>query len=108
MLNVCLAWKMVVAAGVMLIGALADPSFAQTAESAPLKFGLLMEFSGGSTKVLRDRQPQTAAPGLLLRDLQPLAAPDPLGPLGVHMPAVCSQQCRDPVTAVAAMMRQWA
>ena len=44
------------AAGLMLIGTMAEPPSARAEESAALRIGLLMDFSGGSTEVLRDRQ----------------------------------------------------
>ena len=50
------------------------------------------------------RQPEPAALGLLLGDLQPLAAPDPLHPLVVDHPARRGpQQLRDLAVAVAAV-----
>jgi hypothetical protein len=50
------------------------------------------------------RQPEPAALGLLLGNLQPLAAPDPLDPLVVDDPARGrSQQLRDLAVAVAAV-----
>jgi hypothetical protein len=45
-------------------------------------------------------QPQARTLGLLLRDLQPLAPPDPLDPLRVHPPARPPQQGGDPAVAV--------
>jgi len=51
------------------------------------------------------RQPEPAALGLLLGDLQPLAAPDPLHPLVVDHPAGCgSQQLGDLAVAIAAVL----
>ena len=50
------------------------------------------------------REPEPATPGLLLRDLQPLASPDPLDPLVVDHPARGrAQQLRDLAVAVAAV-----
>jgi hypothetical protein len=50
------------------------------------------------------RQPEPAALGLLLRHLQPLAAPDPLHPLVVDHPARGrAQQLGDLAVAVAAV-----
>ena len=50
------------------------------------------------------RQPEPAALGLLLGDLQPLAAPDPLHPLVVHDPARGrAQQFGNLAVAVAAV-----
>ena len=42
--------------------------------------------------------------GCFLRDLQPLAPPDPLDPLVVHQPARIPQQRRDLAVAVAAIL----
>ena len=50
-------------------------------------------------------QPETAAFGLLLRYLQPLATPDTLDPLGVHSPAFPLQQCGNPAIAIATILR---
>src|SRR3954451_3115640 len=49
-------------------------------------------------------QPQTPALGLLGRDLQPLAPPDPLDPLIVDQPAGPAQQLGDLAIAVAAIL----
>ena len=49
-------------------------------------------------------EPQTAALGLLGRDLQPLASPDPLDPLVVDEPAGLAQQRGDLAIAVAAIL----
>ena len=49
-------------------------------------------------------EPETAAFRLSCRNLQPLTPPDPLDPLPVHCPASCSQQCRNPAVAVAAIL----
>ncbi len=50
------------------------------------------------------RQPQAAALGLLLGNLQPLPSPDPLDPLVVHKPAGVAQQSRDLAVAVATIL----
>ena len=51
------------------------------------------------------RQPEPATLGLLLGDLQPLAAPDPLHPLVVDHPARRGpQQLRDLAVAIAAIL----
>jgi hypothetical protein len=50
------------------------------------------------------RQPQAAALGLLLGDLQPLMSPNPLDPFVVHNPAGVAQQSRDLAVAVAAIL----
>ena len=55
-LRVRAAWMMLLAAVLMLIGAMADPAPARAEAGAALKVGLLMDFSGGSAEVLRDRQ----------------------------------------------------
>ena len=44
------------AAGLLLIGAVVEPTTARSDEPAALKIGLLMDFSSGSADVLRDRQ----------------------------------------------------
>jgi len=49
-------------------------------------------------------QPQTPALGLLGRDLQPLAPPDPLDPLVVDQPAGPAQQLGNLAVAVAAVL----
>ena len=50
------------------------------------------------------RQPEPAAFGLLMGDLQPLASPDPLDPLVVDYPARLAQQLGDLAIAVAAVL----
>lgn len=49
-------------------------------------------------------QPETAPFGLFLRDLQPLASPDPLDPFDVHHPASTVQHRCDAAIAVAAIL----
>ena len=49
-------------------------------------------------------QPEPAAFGLLMGDLQPLASPDPLDPLVVDYPARLAQQRGDLAIAVAAVL----
>ena len=49
-------------------------------------------------------QPEPAALGLLMRDLQPLALPDTLDPLVVDYPARLPQQFGDLAIAVAAVL----
>ncbi len=49
-------------------------------------------------------EPQTAPFGLLLGNLKPLPPPDPLNPLGIHVPAFGSQQCRDPAIAITTIL----
>ena len=44
------------AAGVALVGAALDPTPTRADETAALKIGLLMDFSGGSAEILTDRQ----------------------------------------------------
>ena len=48
--------------------------------------------------------PEPPALGLLVRNLQPLASPDPLDPLAVHDPAGSMQHRRDAAIAVAAIL----
>ena len=50
------------------------------------------------------REPKTAAFGLLVGDLKPLALPDPLDPAVTHRPAGLAQQCSDLTIAVAAIL----
>ena len=50
------------------------------------------------------RQPQACALGLLRRNLQPLAPPDPLDALVVHEPAGSAQKRADLAIAVAAIL----
>lgn len=49
-------------------------------------------------------EPETAAFRLLLRHLEPLAPPDTLDPLAVHMPAGIAQQGRHPAIAETAIL----
>src|SRR5262249_50931626 len=49
-------------------------------------------------------QPEPAALGLLMRDLQPLALPDTLDPLVVYCPARLAQQFGDLAIAIAAVL----
>ena len=49
-------------------------------------------------------QPQTASFGLLLRNFQPLAPPDPLDPFDVHHPASTVQHRCDAAIPVAAIL----
>ena len=49
-------------------------------------------------------EPQPAALGLLVRDLQPLASPDPLDPLIVDQPAGPAQQLGDLAIAIASIL----
>jgi len=49
-------------------------------------------------------QPEPAALGLLVGDLQPLALPDPLDPLVVDCPARLAQQFGDLAIAIAAVL----
>src|SRR6516165_10499529 len=49
-------------------------------------------------------QPEPAALGLLMRDLQPLALPDTLDPLVVDCPARPAQQFGDLAIAIAAVL----
>ena len=55
-LRVRAAWMLLLAAGLMLIGTIAEPTATRAKEIAAFKIGLLMDFSGGSAEVLRDRQ----------------------------------------------------
>ena len=48
--------------------------------------------------------PEPPALGLLVRNLQPLASPDPLDPLAVHRPAGSMQHRRYATIAVAAIL----
>ena len=50
------------------------------------------------------REPQTAAFGLLLRNLQPLTPPDPLDPLVIDQPARMPQQSCNLAVAVTAIL----
>ena len=50
------AWMLAAAAGMVLIGTMVEPTATRADEKAGLKIGLLMDFSGGSAEVLRDRQ----------------------------------------------------
>src|SRR5512143_1001730 len=46
-------------------------------------------------------EPETSSFGLLLRNLQPLLAPDAFHPLMIDSPPFSSQQCRNPSITVA-------
>lgn len=48
--------------------------------------------------------PEPPAPGLLVRNLQPLASPDPLDPLAIHNPAGSMQHRRDATITVTAIL----
>ena len=50
------ARMLVAAAAMVLVGTMAEPTATRADEKAGLKIGLLMDFSGGSAEVLRDRQ----------------------------------------------------
>ena len=52
----CAIWMLLGAAGLSLIGGAVEPTAARSDEPTALKIGLLMDFSSGSTDVLRDRQ----------------------------------------------------
>ena len=52
----CAIGMLLGAAGLSLIGAAVEPTAARSDEPTALKIGLLMDFSGGSTEVLRDRR----------------------------------------------------
>ena len=52
----CTIWMLLGAAGLSSIGAAVEPTAARSDESVALKIGLLMDFSSGSTEVLRDRR----------------------------------------------------
>ena len=54
--RMCAAWMPLLAAGLMLIGTMAEPPSARTEEGAALKIGLLMDFGSGSGEASRDRQ----------------------------------------------------
>jgi hypothetical protein len=49
-------------------------------------------------------EPQSASWLLFLRDFQPLAAPDPLHPVGADLPACLVEQLGDPAIAIAAVL----
>ena len=53
----CAIGMLLSAAGLSLIGAAVEPTAARSDEPTALKIGLLMDFSGGTTEVLRDRRP---------------------------------------------------
>jgi len=49
-------------------------------------------------------EPEPGPLRLLVRDLQPLAPPDPLDPLVIHLPAGSAQHRRDATIAVTAIL----
>ena len=91
------AWMMLLAAALMLIGSLADPPSARAQESAALKIGLLMDFSGRSAEVLRDRQ---RAFELAIKHVN-----DGGGVLGLPVTVVVGDTTADPDDAVAEARR---
>ena len=91
------AWTMLAAAGLMLIGTMAEPPSARAEESAALRIGLLMDFSGGSAEVLRDRQ---RAFELAIKHVN-----DGGGVLGLPVTVAVGDTTADPEKAVAEARR---
>ena len=91
------AWMMLAAAGMTLIGSLAEPTATWAQESEAPKIGLLMDFSGGSAEVLRDRQ---RAFELAIKHVN-----DGGGVLGLPVAVAVSDTTADPETAVAEARR---
>ena len=91
------AWMLLLAAGLMLIGAMTEPTATRAEERAALKVGLLMDFSGGSTEVLRDRQ---RAFELAIKHVN-----DGGGVFGLPVRVVVGDTTADPEKAVAEARR---
>ena len=91
------AWMLLLAAAVILVGTIAEPPSARTEESAALKIGFLMDFSGGSADVLRDRQ---RAFELAIKHVN-----DGGGVLGLPVTVAIGDTTADPEKAVAEARR---
>ena len=96
-LRVRAAWMMLLAAGLMLIGTMEEPMATRAKESAAFKIGLLMDFSGGSAEVLRDRQ---RAFELAIKHVN-----DGGGVLGLPVVVAVGDSTADPDKAVAEARR---
>ena len=96
-LRVRAAWMMLLAAGLMLIGTMVEPMATRAKESAAFKIGLLMDFSGGSAEVLRDRQ---RAFELAIKHVN-----DGGGVLGLPVVVAVGDSTADPDKAVAEARR---
>ena len=90
-------WTMLAAAGLMLIGTMAEPTATGAEEGAALRIGLLMDFSGGSAEVLRDRQ---RAFELAIKHVN-----DGGGVLGLPVTVAVGDTTADPDKAVAEARR---
>ena len=85
------------AAGVILLGAVTEPAAVRADEPTALKIGLLMNFSGGSEEILRDRQ---RAFELAIEHVN-----EGGGVFGLPVTAVVGDTTADPERAVAAARR---
>ena len=85
------------AAGMALVGTMVAPTSMRADEKAALKLGLLMDFSGGSPEILRDRQ---RAFELAIQHVN-----DGGGVLGLPVEAAVGDTTANPETAVAEARR---
>lgn len=85
------------AAGVALVGTMVEPTSTRADEKAALKIGLLMDFSGGSAEILRDRQ---RAFELAIKHVN-----DGGGVLGLPVEGAVGDTTANPETAVAEARR---
>ena len=97
LLRVRAALLLLLTAVLMPIGALVEPASTRAEEGPPFKIGLLMDFSGGSAEVLRDRQ---RAFELAIKHLN-----DGGGVLGLPVTVVVGDTTADPEKAVAEARR---
>ena len=91
------ALMLLAAAGMTLAGTMVEPTSTRADEKAALKIGLLMDFSGGSAEILRDRQ---RAFELAIKHVN-----DGGGVLGLPVEAAVGDTTANPEAAVAEARR---
>ena len=91
------ALMLLAVAGVALAGTMVEPTSTRADEKAALKIGLLMDFSGGSAEILRDRQ---RAFELAIKHVN-----DGGGVLGLPVEAAVGDTTANPEAAVAEARR---
>ena len=91
------ASMLLAAAGMALVGTMVEPTSTRADEKAALKIGLLMDFSGGSAEILRDRQ---RAFELAIQHVN-----DGGGVLGLPVEAAVGDTTANPETAIAEALR---
>ena len=96
-LGVRAARMLLTAAAMVLFGTMVEPTATRADEKAGLKIGLLMDFSGGSAEVLRDRQRGFE---LAIKHVN-----DAGGVLGLSVATATGDTTADPETAVAEARR---